>query len=192
MRLADALCLAGEDRTVFEATGRLRPVHAVPAFGSATSLPTPLTALRGRDEAIRTVSKLMRRDEVRLLTLTGPGGVGKTRLALAVAASLTESFPDGVAFVPLANVTDVNLVLSVLAQSTGLRAGGANPLTDDLAAHLHGKRLLLVVDNFEQLLPAAPALARLLEACPRLAMLVTSRATLRLRGEREVQVKPLT
>jgi predicted ATPase/transcriptional regulator with XRE-family HTH domain len=190
-RLADALCLAGEERTLFEATGRLRPVHAVPAFGSAASLPTPLTPLRGRDEAIRAVSKLMRRDEVRLVTLTGPGGVGKTRLALAVAASLTESFPDGVIFVPLANVTDVNLVLSVLARSTGSRAGGTS-VAEDLAAHLHGKRLLLVVDNFEQLLPAAPALARLLEACPRLVILVTSRATLRLRGEREVRVEPLT
>ncbi len=189
-RLADALSLTGEDRSVFEAAGQRRVAGVGSPGGGTPTLPVPLTVLRGRDEAVRAVTELMQRDEVRLVTLTGPGGVGKTRLALAVAANLTEAFPDGVTFVPLASLTDIELVPTVLARSTGLRASGA-PLADDLAAHLRAKRLLLVVDNFEHLLPAAPVLASLLEACPRLAMLVTSRATLRLRGEREVQVEPL-
>ncbi len=194
-RLADALALTGEARAGFDAaahgSGLAGRLAEATSPGLLSPLPAPLTALVGRERDMLSLIALLQRSDVRLVTLTGPGGVGKTRLALALAAKLTEAFPDGVIFVSLASLGDPGLVLSALAQSMGLRAGGHRSPADTLTAHLRGKRLLVVLDNFEHLLPAAPEVAALLEACPQLTVLATSRAGLRLRGEREIQVQPL-
>jgi predicted ATPase/DNA-binding CsgD family transcriptional regulator len=155
-------------------------------------LPTPLNALIGRENEIIKVHTLLTRDDVRLVTLTGPGGVGKTRLALTVAAGLAESFADGVAYVPLAPVQDESLVLAAIADRLDVQESGVQPLTEDIIARLGSGRLLLVLDNFEHLLGAAGLVTDLLLACPGLRMLTTSRRRLDLSGEHEIPVPPLT
>src|SRR4051812_1207354 len=140
-----------------------------------TNLPMQLTTLVGREAEIAHVSAMIERDGARLVTLTGPGGTGKTRLALAVAAEALDTFPDGVWFVDLAPLTDPALVLPGLAGVLGVREAGGQALLRTVESFLVAKRLLLVLDNFEQVLDAAPQLAELLIACPRLSMLVTSR-----------------
>jgi len=156
-----------------------------------TNLPTPLTPLVGREIEGAAVVALLRRAEVRLVTLTGPGGVGKTRLALRVAADVAGDEPDGVRFVGLAPVADPNLVASSVAQVLGLRDAGDAPPAERLQQFLRDKRLLLVLDNFEQVVEAAPLVADLLGACPDLRVLATSRVRLRVSGEREFAVPPL-
>ncbi|MGI8828268.1 MAG: ATP-binding protein [Candidatus Limnocylindria bacterium] len=148
-----------------------------------TNLPVPATAFLGRDTELADIGALLARDEVHLLTLTGPGGTGKTRLALQAAASAADTFAGGVWWVPLAPLRDPQLVLSSAAQALG--AGG------DLAEHIGDKRLLLLLDNFEHLVSAAADLAPLLSACPNLTVLVTSREPLHLGGEHEYAVDPL-
>src|SRR5947209_3447641 len=157
----------------------------------ASNLPVPLTTLIGREQERATVCSLLRRPEVRLLTLTGTGGIGKTRLALQVATDLLADFADGVCFVSLAPVSDPDLVVPTIVQTLGLKDTGGQPLLDLLKASLSGKHLLLLLDNFEQVLVAAPQLSDLLRACPHLKILVTSRAVLHLRGEQEFPVPPL-
>jgi non-specific serine/threonine protein kinase len=156
-------------------------------------LPAPLTSLVGRGQEIAAVGDLLARRGVRVLTLTGAPGVGKTRLALAAvaAAGTRADFPDGVWFVPLAPVTDPELVLPAVAAALGLRATDPTPPLERLVAHLSGKGALLVLDNFEQVLGAALPLAALLAQCPGLTVLVTSRTALRLAGEQEFPVPPL-
>jgi len=154
------------------------------------NLPGPLTPLIGREQEIQAVCGLLQRSEARLVTLTGPGGVGKTRLGLEVATALLHDFPDGVCFVSLAPISDPDLVVATIAQALGIQEAGEQPLADLLQASVRDKRLLLL-DNFEQVAAAAPGLADLLSVCPQLKMLVTSRAVLHVRAEHEFPVPPL-
>ena len=151
----------------------------------------PLTALIGRDESVAEAAALLRRDDVRLLTITGPGGIGKTRLAEAVASAAADQFADGVVFVPLQSVRDPGTSIGTIARSLGL-FDGEGDLEQRLVAHLEGGRLLLVVDNFEQVVDAAPSLAAIVAASPSLKVAVTSRTRLRVRGEQELPLEPLT
>ena len=155
------------------------------------NLPAQLTSLIGREQEVAAACTLLHRPDARLLTLTGTGGVGKTRLALQVATELLEDFPDGVSFVPLAPISDPDLVMPTIAQVLEVKETLVQSLLDLLKAALRDKHLLLVLDNFEQILPAAPHLTDLLAACPQLKLLVTSRATLHIQGEHEFPVPPL-
>ena len=154
-------------------------------------LPAPPTPLVGRSDEIAAVATLLRDQGVRLVSLTGPGGVGKTRLALAVAAGFGPDFADGSAFVDLSPVRDPALVPAALAAALGVREAGDATLADRLGTLLVDRRLLLVLDNFEQVLDAAPLVARLLAACPGLRVLATSREPLRLSAEQVFPVAPL-
>jgi predicted ATPase/class 3 adenylate cyclase len=160
--------------------------------GRATNLPTQLTRFVGRQRELAEARTLLERPEVRLLTLTGPGGTGKTRLAVQVAGELAEAFPDGVAFVGLAQVNDPGLVVPTIAQALEIKESAARPLLDSLIQHVDDRRLLLILDNFEQVLAAAPLVVGLLRACLQLKTLVTSRAALHVSGEHAYPVPTLS
>jgi predicted ATPase/class 3 adenylate cyclase len=147
------------------------------------TLPVPATPFLGRERELAEVVRLLGRDDVRLLTLTGPGGTGKTRLAIEAAAAASGRYPDGVFWVALASLQDAALVLSAVAQGIGA--------TDDLATHIRDRRLLVVLDNVEHVMDAAAELSRLLGSCPRLEVLATSRELLQLAGEHTYAVPAL-
>jgi predicted ATPase/class 3 adenylate cyclase len=155
------------------------------------NLPAQPTPLVGRERELGEVRDLLRGEGVRLLTLTGPGGIGKTRLGLQVAAELLDEFADGVFFVALAPLTDPALVASAIASPLGVVEIGERPLKEELETYLRDKEVLLLLDNFEQVLDAAPLLGELLSECPKLKGLATSRSVLRVYGEQEYPVPPL-
>ena len=156
-----------------------------------TNLPTQPTLLIGRESELAALRAVLSAQEARLITLVGPGGTGKTRLALQAAAESLENFADGVWWVPLAAVSDPENVVQVIAAPLGIREGPAQPLLESLAAHLRSRQILLLLDNFEHLRDAAPQIQHLLQSAPGLVVLVTSREPLRLRAEREFPVDPL-
>src|SRR6266567_2519902 len=155
------------------------------------NLPVQPTPLIGRAKEVALVQNLLQREEVRLLTLTGPGGIGKTRLGLQVAAQLTDRFADGVFFVNLAPISDPELVIPATAQVLDVKEIGGQPLLELLKGSLREKHLLLLLDNFEQVVGAAMYVADLHAACPNLKVMVTSRMTLHIQGEQEYAVPPL-
>ena len=155
------------------------------------NLPIQPTSLVGRDQEVAAVCARLRHADVRLLTLTGPGGSGKTRLSLQVAAELLNDFPDGVFFVELAPLSDPALVAVTTASVLGVMEAGGRPIVETLGDYLRDKQLLLVLDNFEQVVAAAPFLLDLLRTAARLKVLVTSREVLRVYGEQEHPVPPL-
>ena len=155
------------------------------------SLPAPPTTLVGRDAELAALGEVVEDASRHLVTVTGPGGIGKTCLALQAAHDHRDAFVDGVIFVSLAPLDDPALVASTIAQALGIKADGAEPVLVRLQAYLAGKQLLLLLDNFEHVIAAAPVVADLLKAAPRLEVLVTSRAVLRLYGEQEFPAPPL-
>ncbi len=157
----------------------------------ANNLPVPPNPLIGREHEVAAVCALLQRAEVRLLTLGGPPGVGKTRLGLHVAAGMLDRFGDGVFFISLAPLRDPGHVAFAVTQALGLAETGSQSLIETLWRYLHDKQVLLLLDNFEHVAPAAPFLADLLATCPGVILLVTSRTALHVRGEQEFPVAPL-
>ena len=205
VKLAQELGVPPEERASFIRLSRAEPVEAQPdardqarsgpqPAGLAAlpgSLPIPLTRLIGRDHEVAHVQQLLLREDVRLLTLLGAGGAGKTRLGVEVAARLGDRFDDGVVYVNLVPVHDPSLVVRTIADAAGIGEEGGQPRLERLKGALRAKRMLLVLDNFEQVIPAAGLVAELLSSCPGLKALVTSRELLRVRGEHVVAIHPL-
>jgi len=171
--------LAAPERLYQLGDGDFPPLKAL----YQTNLPIPATPFLGRERELREVQALISRPDVRLLTMSGPGGTGKTRLALQAAAEVAERFPDGIYWVPLASLRDASLVLDVAAKALGA--------ADGLVERIADKSLLLLFDNFEHLIEAAPELSNVLAACPNAQLMVTSRELLRLPGEQAYPVPPL-
>jgi predicted ATPase/DNA-binding XRE family transcriptional regulator/Tfp pilus assembly protein PilF len=204
-KLAGELGIAPEERGRFICFARNEPSAeqvALPAPSVAetqgdslppphSTLPTPLTRLIGREQEVSDAHRALLREDLRLLTLIGPGGAGKTRLSVEVAAGLAGHFEHGVVFVNLVPIHDPDLVVPTIADALGIGEEGGRSRLERLKQGLSAKCLLLVLDNFEQVMPAASLVAGLLASCPRVKMLVTSREVLRVRGEHVIPVPPL-
>ncbi len=194
--LASALALSTQQRADLLAAARPDLDDPSTRISFTQRLPTPPTALLGRARERRQAQAALSGSRTRLLTLSGPSGVGKTRLALQIAEDLASDFRDGVVFVDLASMHDASLLLDAIAQTLGLRE--QSPTLSSVSpgvlalTHLEEKRMLLVLDNFEHVLDAAPLVAELLARCPPVSVLVTSRALLRLRGEQRILLQPLS
>jgi predicted ATPase/DNA-binding XRE family transcriptional regulator len=192
--LGDALALGPEERQALLAAARPSrlPDTLDTAPGDYAPLPLPLTSLLGREREVTALVSLLQTGTYRLVTLTGAGGSGKTRLALEVGARLQGELRESVVFVDLAPLSDAALVLSSIASAIGVRERAGQPLIDMLCSALAAKRTLLLLDNFEQVLGAAAEIATLLARCPRISVLITSREALRVRGERVFPLVPLS
>jgi predicted ATPase/class 3 adenylate cyclase/Tfp pilus assembly protein PilF len=156
------------------------------------NLPAQPNSLVGREKEVRQVASLFRSKEVRLLTLTGTGGTGKTRLSLQVAADMVDEFDDGAMFVDLSPLMESALVVPTIARTLGVQEQGSKPILDTLKGYLKERQMLLVIDNFEQVVDTAPQVAQLLSSCPKVKVLVTSRVPLRVQGEHEYAVPTLS
>ena len=186
---ADLAILLAERFTASAPAPRADPDD--PADEAPSTFPSPVTELIGRSREVAGLKRTLGRASVRLVTVTGPGGIGKTRLAIDVGEDLAPEHPDGVYFVDLAPVQDPANVATAIAQTLGVRNTGDGPVEDKLVIALRGRRVLLVLDNFEQVLPAGAVVTRLLAALPSLNVLVTSRTLLRVNGEHNVELGPL-
>ncbi len=183
--VADDLSLLLSEAFLVESATSEQPVR--PRF----TLPNDATTFVGRESELDDVEELLGRDDVRMVTLTGPGGIGKTRLALRAASRVASTFDEGAAFVSLASLRDDQLVVGSIASAVGLRDSSGSSV-ESLLADLANRSLLLVLDNFEHVMGAADVLPRILSACPRVKVLATSREALRLHAEHEYPVPPLT
>lgn len=196
--LAEYLEIAPAERDAFLRLARRHSTHEPPLLTVApplrqplNNLPSPLTALVGREWEVTTLCARLAQADARLLTITGPPGIGKTRLCLQTAAQVYTQFDDGVCFVPLAAISESRFVIAAIARVLEVKDTGGQPLLERVKAYLHDRQLLLVLDNFEHLLSAAPLVVELLEAAPHLKILTTSRAILQVYGEHEFVAPPL-
>jgi predicted ATPase/transcriptional regulator with XRE-family HTH domain len=196
-RIADALQLEGSERTAFEQAARRAPAsvtHRSRVEGGSRSamaaIPSPLTRLVGRTDELMAIVEALRSRTARVLTLVGPGGIGKTRVAIEAADTVAADFTDGACFVSLAVTRDPTMVPSLMARELGL-ASMRKPMHEAVRDHLRARDMLVVLDTFEHLLPAAAYIAELATACRRLVLLVTSRIPLHIRGEHEISLTPL-
>jgi len=182
---------ASETQSLIAQTANTTLIDNAPTTASLSLLPVPPTTIIGREAEVGEMRELLQKKSTRLVTLTGPGGTGKTRLALQVGIEMMDEFAEGVSFIPLAAVRDPNFVASSIAQSLGVKEAAGIPVFDTLREYLHNRETLLLLDNFEQVISAAPVVSNLLSTCPRIKIIVTSRESLRVRGEREFAVLPL-
>jgi predicted ATPase len=189
--LMSALDLTTQQRNLFVAMVQPEITVTSAETLSASRFPLPPTSLIGRQQELTRASSLLSSDEIRLLTLTGPAGIGKTRLALQITRELEEHFIDGVVFVPLASLHNAVQLPGEIAQNLGLHESLEGEISEQVIACLQEKYLLLILDNFEQIVETASYVADLLSRCPRLSVLVTSRIPLRLRAEHILQLAPL-
>ena len=192
--LTSALSLSAQQRTLLLASARpeVATLADIPPHSPTPGFPLPPTRLIGREQERSHALSLLRRTGTHLLTLAGPSGVGKTRLALQLLRDLAPDFTDGVVYIPLASTRDAALVPGVVAQTLGIGEVAASSLAEQVHGFLQERHILLVLDNFEQVLDAASFVAELLATCPRLSVLVTSRTPLRLRAEQELPLAPLS